>query len=673
MLHTAVTGDFYDVAKQVAAGDTDPQTLLKMAKAMQLAKSVLAQKAGAVAEAGRSLNALRGTQRMERLHGRVLEALLSNAGTSEDALHDIATKAASLADGSTDPIVLTRFLRDATEATTADKIFEAYRNALLSGPRTHIVNNISNGLALGLRVPTEALAGSMDALRAGVTGSPRQRFAGEAAADLLGMSRGLVSGARVALRAFRTEMPQYGAQKVEGLPFAIKGTAGRLVRVPQRALLAADDFWKTLGAEGAMHAQAYREAGKDGYNGTARVGRMADLLTTDRPRLLEDAKAETLYRTFQSDSPVAAAIIHARDRIPGARYVLPFVQTPINVMSFGAEHTPLGVGMLAARGLKGTLKPGELTEGASKIAVGTGLAGAVVALAAKGQITGAGPSNKAEAQALRDTGWQPDSIKIGNQYHSYDRLEPVGSVLSFAANAAEAMRDPLVSPEDAASRVTFAFVHRLADQTFLTGLQNALDAVDDPERFGPAYAKRMAASAIPTGIAQLAGAIDPVRRDTSTFANLVRSRIPGLSQDVPPIRNIWGEEVPQSYQGMAGLVSPSATTTLQDDPASVEVRRLVETAGLGLSSPARALKTQGKASALTPEEYDHFTQQAGQLAHRLVTKVVTAPTYQRIASDEKRARIVQNVIGRARDVARMQLKVQRMRHQGGVPLALGGP
>jgi hypothetical protein len=670
---TSVTGDFYDVAKQVAAGDTDPQTLLKMAKAMNLAKGVLAQKAGAVAESGRALNALRGTQRMERLQGRVLEALLSKAGTSEDALQDIAAKAATLADGSADPVVLTRFLREVTEATTFDKIFEYYRNALLTGTRTHVVNNVSNGLALGLRLPTEALAGSMDALRAGVTGTPRQRFASEAAADMLGMTRGLVSGARVALRSFRSEMPQYGAQKVEGLPFAIKGRAGRIVRLPQRMLLAADDFWKTIGAEGAIHAQAYREAAKEGHAGTRRVERMADLLTTDRERLLEDAKDEVLYRTFQSDSPIAAAVIHARDRIPGARFVLPFVQTPINIMSFGVDHTPLAIGKLATRAAKGTLKPGELTEGAAKIAVGTGLAGAVVALAAKDQITGSGPSDKGEAQALRETGWQPYSVKIGNKYQSYDRLEPVGSVLGFAADAAEAMRDPLVSGEDAASRVAFAFAHRLEDQTFLSGLQNVLDAVHDHERFGPAYAKRMAASFIPTGLSQIAGAMDPVRRDTSTFGNLVRSRIPGLSDDVPPIRNIWGEPVQQSYEGAAGLFTPSASTTIKDDPASVEVRRLVQTAGLGLQSPARAFKTKGLAEKLTPEEYDRFTAQAGQLAYQLVTKLVTAPNYQRIASDEKRARLVTNVIGKARDVARLQLKVQRARQQGGVPLALGGP
>jgi CheY-like chemotaxis protein len=204
----------------------------------------------------------------------------------------------------------------------------------------------------------------------------------EAAADVLGMTRGLVSGARVALRSLRTEMPQYGAQKDAGLTFAIKGQAGRIIRLPQRMLMAADDFWKTLGAEGAIHAQAYREAGKDGYAGTARVGRMADLITSDRSRLLDHAKEEIAYRTFQKDSPVAAAIIHSRDQIPGGRYVLPFVQTPINVMSFGVDHTPLAIGTLAARALRGTLKPGDLTEGAAKMAVGTGLAGAVVALAA---------------------------------------------------------------------------------------------------------------------------------------------------------------------------------------------------------------------------------------------------------------------------------------------------
>jgi hypothetical protein len=235
------------------------------------------------------------------------------------------------------------------------------------------------------------------------------------------------------------------------------------------------------------------------------------------------------------------------------------------------------------------------------------------------------------------------------------------------------MRDPLVDPEDVAARLGFAFAKRLTDQTFLSGLQQVLDAVDDPERFGAAYAKRLAASAIPTGLAQMAGALDPVRRDTTTFPSLLASRVPGLSDDVPPIRDLWGEEVRRGNEGAAALFLPADRTTVKDDPASVEVRRLVTQAGLSVGSPARALTTKGVAEKLTPEDYDAFTQQAGALAHTLVTRLVEAPNYRRVTSDETRARLVTNVIGKARDVARKQLRVQRARAAGGVPLPLGVP
>lgn len=675
---TSVTGDFYDVAKQVAAGDSDPQTLLKMAKAMNLAKGVLSQKAGAAAEMGRGLNALRGVQQMERLQGKALEALLSQAGTSEDALRNIATKAADLAETG-DPSVLTKFLREITETSTEDKIHEAWMSGLM-GVRTQIINNTSNALMLGVRLPQEALAGSMDALRASVTGAPRERFLGEVVADTLGMTRGLMGGARAALRAFKTEMPQWDATaRTEVRPFAIKGTAGKVVRTNLRLLLAADEFWKAFGGEGAIYAQAYREAAQEGYSGTARLQRMADTIGNERGRLKEAVTPEVLYRTFQSPSALADRALGLREwqapivGVKPFRWLFPFVRTPINVVSAGAEHSPLGMFSTLAKAFDGR-SAGEIEDSAARAVLGMGLGGAVVAHAASGGITGAGPSDRAEAQALRATGWQPYSIKVGDRYYSYNRLEPLGSTLAFAADAAEAMRDPLVDPEEAAARVGAHFMKRMTDLPFLTGLQTILDAREDPERFGSAFVKRFASSFVPTMVAEAARAVDPVARDTSaSLTDMLASRVPGFSDDLPPLRNIWGEPVQRGPGGLATFLPMDTGAPVQTDPASVEVRRLVTATGFGVGSPARSLTTQGKAEPLTPEEYDRFSEQAGQLAKTLVTRLVTAPNYQRIQSDEKRARLVTNVIGKARDVARHQLRLQKRMQQGGTPLPLAVP
>ena len=41
---------------------------------------------------------------------------------------------------------------------------------------------------------------------------------------------------------------------------AIGGTLGKIVRLPTRALTAADEFWKSINASAELHALAYRKA-----------------------------------------------------------------------------------------------------------------------------------------------------------------------------------------------------------------------------------------------------------------------------------------------------------------------------------------------------------------------------------------------------------------------------
>lgn len=74
---------------------------------------------------------------------------------------------------------------------------------------------------------------------------------------------------------------------------------------------------------------------------------------------------------------------------------------------------------------------------------------------------------------LYATGWQPYSVRIGDTWYSYARLEPLGLLLGIAAdmkenasNIDEAIADGKVKPAEVdkiASMLTFSVAENLAD------------------------------------------------------------------------------------------------------------------------------------------------------------------------------------------------------------------
>src|SRR3546814_2093965 len=73
-------------------------------------------------------------------------------------------------------------------------------------------------------------------------------------------------------------------------------------------------------------------------------------------------------------------------------------------------------------------------EGLARLTMGSGLSALAVSTALEGKVSGSGPSDPLEQAALRDTGWQPYSIRIGDQWYSYQRFEPI-SLLAGVAGA----------------------------------------------------------------------------------------------------------------------------------------------------------------------------------------------------------------------------------------------
>ena len=135
------------------------------------------------------------------------------------------------------------------------------------------------------------------------------------------------------------------------------------------------------------------------------------------------------------------------------RFVIPFTRIITNVVNNTLDYTPVGL-IRAARGVRGfrTFEQSQLTKPAfkeltreerktliAKAALGITLTAAFQALHIAGAITitGGGPDDENKKRQLRESGWQPYSIKIGNKWYSY-QYTPLVFMLGYLGNMNDA-------------------------------------------------------------------------------------------------------------------------------------------------------------------------------------------------------------------------------------------
>jgi len=238
-----------------------------------------------------------------------------------------------------------------------------------------------------------------------------------------------------------------------------------------------------------------------------------------------------------------------------------------------------------------------------------------------GKVTGSGPSNWKERQALERTGWQPYSIKFGDKYVSYERLEPIGSLIAYSADVTsicgqlgEEEGDNLVAAGLA------AFSKNLTNKTFLSGMTKFVDVVNSgSEKKWAKYASTMGAGMIApvasSAVKKANAYFDDIKRDytpddtnghiKSMFLRAAEN-IPGMGTDAPPLRDIFGE-VQHYSDGIASpidVISPIKISTKDDD----ELNNLIADNQIVIQRPSRIIN----GVQLTNKEYDKYTKIAGE-------------------------------------------------------------
>ncbi len=567
-----------------------------------------------------------------------------------------------------------RFLTD-LETTAAkgkvsfgDGVFFSWLNGRLSGPWTHVKNQVSNTARLAVRPLTRFYAGGIDMAHSVFTGAERTIYAGEAFADVVGIMHGIPEAARSMLRVWSQGPSKsiFGSTtKLEFLRLAgqPKGKLGSIVGSPGRAMVAADEFYKVLSYEGSVASQLYRASKQVGGN----VDNVADDVLASIAKQASMEADLTTYTNRLTERGRLGHTLSGLSKLRGkvGRYIVPFFNTNTNVILEGLAHTPvLGFGTaghqtgeIAMRGLKGSL--------AKQMAGTTGAVGAALMIKAMGgQITGGGPSDPNARKTLMASGWKPYSIKVpGLPPMSMTEVTGLFNVLGMVGDAYDLAEEGVVDMEDAAQRISRSIIKQYSYPPFASGIQDLLDVWQDGDVFGTVAQKwlqRQASTVVPAGVGFLAQLQDPtIRRPQSGgpmgegIEQSVRANVPYLQGDTPALRDIWGREIKRTLgplETILGGTQPEITDVDREVGRLAKIQDEDGTSLLAISGTVDEIRN----TELTSDEYDQYQARAGELARLSVTAMIGRGRWSNL-SDEARAKAIKDTFKRSRKRAKNEI------------------
>lgn len=548
-----------DLAGWAERWKADPSQWENYVRAFARQIAVTKSLQGVATEAGRALNIFKKNPVLESLADQFMRKIAKADPATVKAKMNVIAEV--LADEAMDAAAVSKILRQLYPATTREKIREVWINGLLSLPKTHIVNLTGNLSMIALKAPERIAASGIDALHHLLTGKPRQIFFREAVDSTMGNLAGLSEGVRNAIKVFRTEIPIDKIDKLElGTRMAVGGKIGRAVRIPGRALQAEDEFFKAVTQTSEVYALAARDALKRGLRGEDYAKRVAEIIANPPDDILKAAAEEARYRTFQTELGSWGKRMQSVLQHEEMRFVVPFFRTTANIAKTAIQYSPLGFLNLGQKAARGVLKEGEALTRGARATVGSMIAGSLmyyVSQTGGAAISGGGPKDPEKRKELMAAGWMPYSIKIGDTWYQYGRIDPIASIVGMTVDMYEhfdAMDEG--DRRSTAGAIVSALSRNLVSKTYLQGVSRALDAISMGDRWADKWVQQLAGSFVPSAVAGAARALDPMVREPATVAEAVQSRIPVLSRSLPAKLDSFGRPVTRDEGAVSQIVSP---------------------------------------------------------------------------------------------------------------------
>ena len=430
----------------------------------------------------------------------------------------------------------------------------------------------------------------------------------------------------------------------------------------------------------------------------ARGVRSADLSTVDAA-LMDEARAYAIKEaqevTFRDHNALTELL---SQRIPGktkvsklaraaAQGIMPFRQTPANVLLRAEEYSPLGTFNSIALAVQYARKKGitgpQLINSFAKTFTGWGLFALGMILSNLGMAVGGLDDDEGKEAFDKLNGAQSYALKFGDTTWTFDWLSPVSIPLFMGVNMWEAIQENGLSLDTVYGSLS-SITEPMLQMSMLSGLSDTLEDVRYSKNglvdiaLGALvnYATQVMTNSL---LAQLERSWEDIRYTTYTDKGKelptkwqyeigqASAKIPGVDYSQVPYINAWGEEeesLPFPSRLVYNLLSPAYHSSEKTDAVSRELYRLDEAQDENVfpSTPPKTYKEpkedddapENPERYLSAEEYVALAKVQGTTQRDIVSDLVVSIRYSGL-NDEDKARAIRFAYKYAKEYA--QIKV----------------
>ena len=547
---------------------------------------------------------------------------------------------------------------------------EGFINSILSGGKT-LTTNFLGPMAVSLYRPLENALGGVMTADAKVIRQSMREFTGLLTGfnDAWKMSKLALSKNELVLdpMARQVDLPSNQRHAISAAGAGVSPESGlgrmfdkvgKVLGMPTRFLGSTDEFVKQLNYRTVVRADLFEQGIEKGYSGAkladfvakemddmvidgaALTSRNLDRAATElghsgldkvnwiaaklkngdlqdraalATRALDVAREVTFTRPLQeSQSGFRSLSRKGQEAVnahPSMRPFIPFIRTPVNLLSYAGERmvdpflstarmlnpvarkTPKELKLITRNRSRFTADlasgdPMRQGEAYGRMMTGIGFTATGLTFAASGRITGGGPKDFKQRKLLEEAGWRPYSIQLGDNYLSYQRMDPYASMLGIFADMSDINRyaPPEMQEEVSALGINtaIAVARNVGSKTYLQGVMDLAGLMENPERFIGQTGRKFAAASIPysglMGQSVYAVGGDDTMREVRTWVDAMQAKIPFLSAGLDAQRNFMGE-TSDRYMAAGGRWTdwflPIVHSTTSSDSINLEI------AGLG--------------------------------------------------------------------------------------------
>lgn len=400
----------------------------------------------------------------------------------------------------------------------------------------------------------------------------------------------------------------------------------------------------------SLSSQAIAAAKNAGLKGKDAKAYVENLLQNPTDDMLKYATLDAETAVFQNQTTLGRAA-RAIQRLPGGQIVLPFAKTPSAVATQIINYSPVGVVKTIIENIgKGKFDQRVFSQQMGRGITGTGAVAIGMALYEAGKMQLEYPTSERERAQWELEGKNSASINVDGQWRSASVLGP-GGLLAIIGGHYQKGLDETGSMSGALARAAAGFGNTLTEQSFLKGINSAIEALNDPERSFQGFASSLAGSIVPTIIADIARTADDFERVTKTPGERIQSRIPGLRENLEPKVDTLGNTIdtPGTFTTMFDPTRPgNPSMTPEDKPIVDELRRLSDA---GYPTTPTRLVPRGGYESLSNEDNTYLARLSGIATKESIKRAMESRTYRKL-DDEQKSEFLQDVVTDAKVEAR---------------------